>query len=622
MIWIVLIIGAILRFVNLSSLSFSNDELSSLTRLKYSSVGEMIEKGVYIDFHPAGVQLFMYFWVKLFGDGVFMFRLPFVLFGLGSIYLIYSIGKKWFNETTAICAAAVFSFLPFTIQYTQFARMYSPGIFFSLLACYGWMHWLFSDIHHGRTKYWWLWVIATVACLHIHYFSFAFAALLGLSGLIFIKKHNVQNYLLGGTLALLTFIPELKIFAAQMKTGDIGGWLGAPESTFLFSFFWEVFNHSGILILIVLGLMTVGIFKSIDVKSKWRWLCLSWFLLSFILAYIYSVLGHPVLQYSTLLFTLPFLLLFIFSFLPDDFLQKKFSTVSLYLFFGFMIYSTISSGYYKTPRFGVFKEVAADVSQLKMNYGSNVPFVINVVNPEYFLYYAKDQATKLNLIYKIETDSELAVLSSIVDTSSSDYFGYAWTNSSHPDEIVSIISSKFPMLISCHSYFNASVYLFGKKAGKPLPIVFSNTCDFETETWSRPDTQLTTKHAASPIHSYYFNEVFSPGIEKKLIEFGGEGYRVVTFSAKIFPIDEIKEAVVMLEFRIGEDDFRLISTAVKHFVHPGKFATAVISSPIPKYFHPEDVVRAYISNQKGERMYIDDLQLTVREESDPYEIEW
>ncbi len=622
MIWIVLIIGAILRFVNLASLSFSNDELSSLIRLRYNSVGEMIAKGVYIDFHPAGVQLFMYYWVKLFGDGVFMFRLPFVLFGLGTIYLIFCIGKKWFNETTAICAAAVFSFLPFTIQYTQFARLYSPGIFFSLLACYGWMHWLFTEVNNSRTKYWWLWILATVACLHIHYFSFAFAALLGLSGFVFIKKHNAQNYLLGGLLALLTFIPELKIFAEQMKTGDIGGWLGAPDSTFLFSFFWEVFNHSGILILLVVGLMIAGIFKPVDAKSKWRWLCLSWFMLSFFLAYIYSVLGHPVIQYSTLLFTLPFLLLFIFSFLPDDFLQKKYSTLFMFLFFGFMIYSTISSGYYKTPRFGVFKEVAADVSQLKMKYGSNIPFVINVVNPEYFLYYAKDQVSRKNLICKIESDSELGVLSSIVDTSSSDYFGYAWTNSSHPDEIVSIISSKFPKLVSRQSYFNASVYLFGKKEGKSLPIVFSNTCDFETETWGRPDTQLTIELAVSPIHSYYLNEVFSPGIEKKLIEFSGAGYRVVIFSAKIFPIDEIKDASVMLEFRIGKEDIRLVSAAVKYYVQQGKFSTALISSPMPKYFHPEDVVKAYISNPKGERMYIDDLQLTVREESDPYEIDW
>ena len=57
---IILIIGGILRFYNYSDWSLSNDELSAITRLNFSSFHEMIEKGVRVDYHPAGVEVFMF----------------------------------------------------------------------------------------------------------------------------------------------------------------------------------------------------------------------------------------------------------------------------------------------------------------------------------------------------------------------------------------------------------------------------------------------------------------------------------------------------------------------------------------------------------------------------------
>ena len=81
---LIIFVAAILRFYNLGDMSLSNDELSALSRLRYSSFAEMISKGVYIDFHPAGLQIFLFYWVKIFGDGVFMLRLPFVFCSLVS----------------------------------------------------------------------------------------------------------------------------------------------------------------------------------------------------------------------------------------------------------------------------------------------------------------------------------------------------------------------------------------------------------------------------------------------------------------------------------------------------------------------------------------------------------
>src|ERR1017187_6805898 len=96
---IILITGGILRFYNYADWSLSNDELSALTRLNFHSFHEMIEKGARIDGHPVGVQIFLFYWIKLFGDSVASVRLPFVLAGILSILFAYLITERWFNRT-------------------------------------------------------------------------------------------------------------------------------------------------------------------------------------------------------------------------------------------------------------------------------------------------------------------------------------------------------------------------------------------------------------------------------------------------------------------------------------------------------------------------------------------
>src|SRR6188508_3736379 len=83
--WTILGIAAILRLLNLTGFSLSNDELSALARLQFDSVSEVIQQGVYVDFHPAGVQLFLYFWTKIFGFSEFAVRFPFALMGVLSV---------------------------------------------------------------------------------------------------------------------------------------------------------------------------------------------------------------------------------------------------------------------------------------------------------------------------------------------------------------------------------------------------------------------------------------------------------------------------------------------------------------------------------------------------------
>ncbi len=56
----ILILSAILRLIHPFEIPFMYDEMSALLRTHYHSFSEEIARGILIDAHPAGVQLFYF----------------------------------------------------------------------------------------------------------------------------------------------------------------------------------------------------------------------------------------------------------------------------------------------------------------------------------------------------------------------------------------------------------------------------------------------------------------------------------------------------------------------------------------------------------------------------------
>ena len=119
---LVLLTAAVLRLMYLSGFSFSNDELSALYRVQFDRFSDLVSKGFYVDGHPGGVQVFLYYWVKWFGMSEVAVRLPFALAGILSVFMTYRVGKRWFSENTGIYAALLVAVLEFP---TSIARW--PG---------------------------------------------------------------------------------------------------------------------------------------------------------------------------------------------------------------------------------------------------------------------------------------------------------------------------------------------------------------------------------------------------------------------------------------------------------------------------------------------------------------
>ncbi len=316
---IILLTAAALRFYNFFEIPFTHDEFSALFRLSFGSFSELIAKGVKIDGHPAGVHVFLYYWTALFGSEEWVVKLPFAVMGLGAIYLTYRVGKEWFNESTGLISAAYLASIQFAVIYSQIARPYGSGIFLSLLMVFFWTRLM----RHPENRFWLNWsffVLSAALCAYNHHFSLLFAALVGMSGLFFIKRTYRVKYIFSGVFIFLLYLPHLNIFFYQLGVGGVESWLAKPANDWFLHYLYYIFNFSTFGVFVALAILIFAILNLHRSSSNFKYigLSLSWFILPFLIGFYYSRYGHAVLQYSVLIFSFPFLFYFLFGWLREQ----------------------------------------------------------------------------------------------------------------------------------------------------------------------------------------------------------------------------------------------------------------------------------------------------------------
>src|ERR1051326_2993963 len=367
---LILLLAAFLRFHHYADWSLNNDELSAITRLRAGSFHELITNGVRPDFHPGGVQVFLYYWTKIFGNDVWAVRLPFVLCGILSVLYLYLLTKKWFNVSTAQISALMLAGLTYPILYSQLARPYSPGLLFVLMMAYHWHALLFEN--GSKRGHAIAYALSMVLCMYTHYFCFVFAIIVGATGFFFIRKETLKYYSGAALASVLLFLPHLSITLEQFSRGGIGSWLGKPGSDFFRNYLSYAFDDSAKLIIFISGISILSaLYYAREIHfSKWRIISLAWFFLPFIFGYYYSVYRNPILQYSVLLFSFPFLLVFLNSFYSK--LSLRASVPVLVIVACAMLWSGFKEQkFYSQKPFGVFKELCEKKEEWDRKYGEN-----------------------------------------------------------------------------------------------------------------------------------------------------------------------------------------------------------------------------------------------------------
>jgi len=316
----ILIVAAVVRFWDFWNIPFMHDELSAMSRLTFKSFSDLIKYGVVLnDTHPAGVQVFLYYWVMLVGEREAWVKLPFLLSGVASVFFVFKIGNLWFDRTTGLISAAIVASLQFFIMYGQIARPYTSGLFFTLVMVFYWSKYFFVA---PKIRYLVLFSVFGGLSAYNHHFSLLFAALVGLSGVFFVKRNQLIPYTLAGLGIFVLYIPHLPIFFHQLEQGGIGGvggWLAKPTPDFFTDFFSWLIHFSfigGSVLISVLAYMLFkkGRFPSFDFPLRKRLVLILWFALPLVIGYCYSIWVNPILQYSLLIFGTPYLIMLVFSF--------------------------------------------------------------------------------------------------------------------------------------------------------------------------------------------------------------------------------------------------------------------------------------------------------------------
>lgn len=461
---LILFLGIAFRFIPLGQYQFSHDELSGLSRTVYSNFWEEIHYGVKTgDTHPALVQVFLYYWVMIFGYNEMAVKIPFLLCGVLSTVLIYRFCLDFFSKKVGILASAIVSLSFIFLVYSSYARMYITGVLFSLMLLSAIYHILFAE--KATIKQYVLFALSCLLCAYNQHISCLFALSVALLALFYIPKERLKLYLVFCILTILLYLPHLSITLYQLSIGGVGvssgGWLPPPRTTELFYFVKALFGcgiSAKLLLTGFLILLLVSVLKLFPISKKQVFLF--WlFSVNYLVIHMYSVFKSPVLQYSVLLFCGLCLIILLCSF--AEWLKMKQVSVLCMFMIGLLCYqSVIKKHFFSKVHVQDFESQVQTTIDLQKAYGTQNVAAIYKTEDFFVRLYEKKFKTSLN--YLSLKDSALldpSLLRKHLKQLSADYIVLGGVGA----EDIALVKEYFPYLVSHKEDYFRNVFVYSKK---------------------------------------------------------------------------------------------------------------------------------------------------------------
>jgi hypothetical protein len=452
---IILAIGAVLRFFNWFSLPFTHDEISGLIRLNYNTFADVINIGVKeLDTHPPGFHIFLYFYTLLVGFEPWVVKLPTLVLGVWSIYLVYVLGKRFFNENAGLFSATLMAVLQYPVVQSQIARPYGFGIAFVLLFVYFWERILIAG--QEKSKYYIGFVLSAIVCAYTHHFSLLFVAIVGISGLFFVSRKMLVRYVLSGVVIGILYVPNLSIFFFQLNKGGIEGWLGKFEFSYIFDYLAYAFNFSWLIVIAIV----VGVFIrfSLEGKLKIKTLLLLWFLLPFIIGGTYSFFFNNVVHERVLYFSFPFLLLFLGAFIGN----KKPVVVPVFVIAVLGVYSLFQErSHYELFKANRYKCVIENAHVYAKGVDGSIAYLTATKEETTNFYYEKlgyDSIVNAVDVYGL---GSVQALLEYVGTCSAEYLYFGSSQVYNP-VYLSVIKEFYPIILKYDNSVSLETFLLKK----------------------------------------------------------------------------------------------------------------------------------------------------------------
>ncbi len=152
MIIFILILAFGLRLMSLNQSLWLDEATSALTTRM--NLSDFFGKFIPGDFHPPLYYLALRVWAGVFGIYEIALRSLSILFAIGTIYLVYLIGKEeLINKETGLVASVLIATSGLHIYYSQEARMYTMSTFLVTLVVYFFLRLLRSyDTHEKKLQ--------------------------------------------------------------------------------------------------------------------------------------------------------------------------------------------------------------------------------------------------------------------------------------------------------------------------------------------------------------------------------------------------------------------------------------------------------------------------------------
>lgn len=290
----VILLGIVVRFVGLTQESFWNDEAFSGYAAQFSSLKEVLALAA-ADVHPPGHLIFGWLWAQVFGASDFSLRCTSAIGGTLLIPTVFALGRRFYDERTALVGATLMAFLTQTIYYSQEFRAY---IFVGLLSAISVL--LLYDIFKGVGRLWQFAALAAtlIANAYLHYFGLLFSVLIGF---LFIAiaartKRHIFPSTATAIIAMIAYVPWLPEMA---KAPNILSHPVAPGLREIGLLSNVVFGPGWILVGLAGALLVAGFWysrtnekESVPIRQD-LWL-LAWILIPLAISIIVSYVKVPV----------------------------------------------------------------------------------------------------------------------------------------------------------------------------------------------------------------------------------------------------------------------------------------------------------------------------------------
>jgi len=256
LLFFIVILGSALRIYGLSYKSMWADEVWSI-ELSGKNIPEVIRDSFLRDRHPPLYYIMLHFFLY-FGDSEFVARLPSVIFGVLSIWLIYKVGRLFFGKREGLISAFLLSISTMHIHYSQEARMYSLFILLALFSLFL----FYKAVKENSRKLWIGFMLSTMLGILSHYYMLFIPLIEGIF-FVFMLISNRSSFFMGmkkvikrklyyptprdkkETLLFILGLVVISIFLKYvldlLKTGILFSPWGLKPS----SFFEELFSRFG-----------------------------------------------------------------------------------------------------------------------------------------------------------------------------------------------------------------------------------------------------------------------------------------------------------------------------------------------------------------------------------------